>query len=674
MLEPEAGLTTQPISTNGGPRIGVYVCHCGLNIAGKVDIEAVVEFASTLPDVAVARDYKFMCSDPGQELIEKDLREGLVNRVVVASCSPLMHEATFRRATAEGGQSPFYFQMASIREHVSWVTADGAEATEKAKALVAGAVRRVALHEYLEPRRADVRPDVMVVGGGIAGIHAALTMADAGKHVYLVEREPTIGGHMAKFDKTFPTLDCSACILTPKMSAVRSNPNITLWTYSDVVGVEGFTGDFTVRVRHRPRYVKADLCTGCLECIEKCIHKQGKFDDEWNEGLSKRKPIYIPFPQATPAVVVVDPETCIWFKTGKCPQTCIEACERDAFDFEQTETFDEVKVGAMVLATGFKTFDAAKMPEYGYGLYPNVYTSLEVERLLNAAGPTSGEVELRDGSKPKVVGIIHCVGSRDAKHNLWCSKVCCMYSLKLAHMVKERTGAEVYNFYIDMRTPGKGYEEFYDKILKEGVHMVRGRVAGVTDEAASPEEEDHLVIRAEDTLIGSVRRIPVDMVILAVGIEPQPDAQDVRRLFNISCGGEGFFTERHPKLAPVSTFTDGVFLAGACQGPKDIPDTVAQAGAAAAEVLAMVDRGFVMLEANTAHIEDEVCSGCKTCVGLCPFSAISFNEERKKAYVNEVVCKGCGVCVGACPSGAAQQHLFTDAEIFSEIEGVLAYV
>jgi len=661
-------------STNGGPKIGVYVCHCGLNIAGKVDVEAVVDFAATLPAVTVARDYKFMCSDPGQELIEKDLREGLVNRVVVASCSPLMHETTFRRATARGGQSQFFFQMASIREHVSWVTADGDEATDKAKALVAAAVRRVALHEYLEPRKAEVRPDVLVVGGGIAGISAALTLAEAGKHVFLVERETTIGGHMAKFDKTFPTLDCSACILTPKMSAVRSHPNITLWTYSDVVSVEGFTGDFTVRVRHRPRYVIEELCTGCLECIEKCIHKQGKFTDEWNEGLSKRKPIYIPFPQATPPVVVVDPDTCIWFKTGKCPQTCIEACERDAFDFTQTETFDEIKVGAIVLGTGFKTFDAAKMPEYGYGLYPNVYTSLEVERLLNAAGPTAGEVVLRDGSRPKVIGIIHCVGSRDAKHNVWCSKVCCMYSLKLAHMVKERIGAEVYNFYIDMRTPGKGYEEFYDKILKEGVHMVRGRVAGVTDEAASPEEEGHLVIRAEDTLIGSVRRIPVDMVILAVGLEPQPDAQDVVRLFNISCGGEGWFTERHPKLAPVSTFTDGVFLAGACQGPKDIPDTVAQAGAAAAEVLAMVDRGYVMLEANTAHIDDAACSGCKTCVGLCPFNAISFDEERKKAAVNEVLCKGCGICVGACPSGAAQQHLFTDEEIFSEIEGVLAYV
>jgi heterodisulfide reductase subunit A len=670
---PEDEVVPEPASRNGAPRIGVYVCHCGLNIAGKVDVAAVVEYAATLPRVTVARDYKFMCSDPGQELIERDLRDGLVDRVVVASCSPLMHEGTFRRATARGGTSPFLFQMASIREHVSWVTADDRDATEKAKALVSGAVRRVALHEYLEPREAPVHPDVMVVGGGIAGIHAALTLADAGKHVYLVERETTIGGHMAKFDKTFPTLDCASCILTPKMSSVRSHPNITLWTYSDVVSVEGFTGNFTARVRHRPRYVREDLCTGCLECIDACIHKQAKYPSEFDEGLGKRKPIYIPFPQATPPVVVVDPEACIWFKTGKCPRTCIDACERDAFDFEQTETFDEVRVGAIILATGYKTFDAGRMPEYGYGRYPNVYTSLEVERLLNAAGPTSGRVVLRGGSVPKTVGIIHCVGSRDAKHNLYCSKVCCMYSLKLAHMLKERTGAEVYNFYIDMRTPGKGYEEFYDKILKEGVHMVRGRVAGVTDEAMSPEEEGRLVIRAEDTLIGSVRRIPADMVVLAVGVEPQPDAQDVRRLFNISCGGEGFFTERHPKLAPVSTFTDGVFLAGACQGPKDIPETVAQAGAAAAEVLALVDRGSVALEANTAFIDEAACSGCKTCVGLCPFGAISFDEGSRKAAVNEVVCKGCGICVAACPSGAVQQHLFTDAQILAEIEGVLTH-
>ncbi len=659
---------------DGGPRIGVYVCHCGLNIAGKVDVHEVVEFAKTLPFVVVAREYKFMCSEPGQELIRQDIEEFKLNRVIVASCSPLLHEATFRRVLERSGQNPFFFQMANIREHVSWVTEDPRQATEKAKSLVAAAVRRVIFHEPLERRRVPVKDRVLVVGGGIAGIHAALTLADAGKHVYLVEREPTIGGHMAYFDKTFPTLDCAACILTPKMSAVAAHPNITLWTYSEVTRVEGFVGNFRVQVRRKPRYVNEELCIGCLQCIDACVYKDARFPDEFNLGLGKRKPIYIPFPQATPRVVLIDPETCIWFKTGKCKRTCLEACERKAIDFEQQERIEEIEVGAIILATGFKTFDARRIPEYGYGKYPNVYTALEVERLVNAAGPTGGEVRLRDGRIPKRVGIIHCVGSRDERFNRYCSRVCCMYSLKLAHLIKERTGAEVYNFYIDMRTPGKGYEEFYDRLLQEGVHFIRGRVAEITDWAITPEEEGKLILRVEDTMIGVVRRIPVDMVVLAVGLEPQPDADEVRRMFNISCSKEGFFLERHPKLAPVSTFTDGIFLAGACQGPKDIPDSVAQAGAAAAEALALIDKGYVELEPNTAYIVEELCSGCKTCIGLCPYNAISFDEGKAVAVINEALCKGCGTCVAACPSGAARQHLFEDVQIFQEIEGVLAYV
>jgi len=659
---------------NSKPRIGVYICHCGINIAGKVDVAAVAEQAKTLPNVVAARDYKFMCSDPGQELIQQDIRELGLTRVVVASCSPLMHEATFRRATAAGGLNPFFFQMANIREQVSWVTADKAAATEKAKALVAGAVRRVALNEPLEKSFVPVHPDVLVVGGGIAGIHAALTLADAGKKVFLVEREPTIGGHMAMFDKTFPTLDCAACILTPKMSLVRSHPNITLWTYSEVASVDGFVGNFSVKVRRKPRYVKEELCVGCSQCVEACVFKEGRFSDAFNQGLSKRKPIYMAFPQATPSVVQIDATNCLHFRTGKCKEACKAACERGAIDFEQQETVEEIKVGAIILATGFQPFEAKRIDRYGYGIYDNVYTSLEVERLVNASGPTGGEIRLRNGREPKSVGIIHCVGSRDEKTNKYCSRVCCMYSLKLAHLVKERTGAEVYNFYIDMRTPGKGYEEFYDKLLKEDVNFIRGRAAEVTDWPMTPSEEGKLVIRAEDTLIGVVRRVPVDMVILSVGLEPRADADDVRRLFNISCSHDGWFLERHPKLAPVSTFTDGVFLAGACQGPKDIPDTVAQAGAAAAEALALIDRGHVELEPNTAFIDEELCSGCKTCVNMCPYSAISFDAEKFVAKVNEALCKGCGTCVAACPSGSAQQHLFTDEQIFDEIEGVLSYV
>ncbi len=661
------------MSDRGTIRIGVYTCHCGTNIAATVDVKSLAEYAATLPNVALSRDYKYMCSDPGQDLIRQDIREHALNRIVVASCSPHLHEHTFRTALKVGGLNPFYFHMVNIREQASWVHTNRAQATRKAKDLVRAAVLRVAFHQPLERGRVSIHPEVLVLGGGIAGIHAALTLANAGKHVYLVEREPTIGGHMARFDKTFPTLDCAACILTPKMSAVRSHPNITLWTCAEVTHVDGYVGNYKISVLRHPRYVDEDLCSGCLECIDACVYKQAKVPDEFNMGLSKRRPIYIPFPQAVPQVPVIDPETCIQFKSGKCKTTCVAACgDRHAINLRAEARSEEIEVGTMILATGFQTFDPRRVPYYGYGRFPNVYTALEVERLVNASGPTAGEVVLRNGRKPETVAIIHCVGSRDENTHRWCSRVCCMYSLKLAHLVREHTGAEIFNFYIDMRTPGKGFEEFYQKLLDEGVHFIRGRVAEVTDWAFDYSEEDKLVIRVEDTLAGFVRRIPVDMVILATGLEPRADASEVRRIFNISCAGEGFFLERHPKLAPVNTFTDGIFLAGCCQSPKDIPDTVAQAGAAAAEALALIDAGYVETEPNTAHVVEEVCCGCKTCMSMCPYHAVSFVEEIHKSRVNDVLCKGCGTCVAACPSGAMRQSLFEDEEIFAEIEGMLS--
>lgn len=654
-----------------GIQIGVYVCHCGTNIAGTVDVKALTEYAATLPGVTMARNYKYVCSTPGQELIKRDIHELGLHRIVVAACSPCLHEKTFRNVVAEAGLNPYYFQMVNIREHDSWVHTDKRAATEKGKDLIRAAVRRVRLHKPLERKRVSINPAVLIVGGGIAGIHAALTMANAGKHVYLVERDATIGGHMAMFDKTFPTLDCAACILTPKMTAVKSHHNITLWTLSEVTQVDGYVGNYQVTIKHKPRYVIEDACVGCMECIDACVYKQAKVPDEFNMYLGKRKPIYIPFPQAVPQVVVIDRESCIEFKSGKCKKTCVEACaDRKAIDFKQQETTETIEVGTIILATGFFTFDAKRVPYYGYGIYPNVYTGLEVERLINAAGPTNGEVILRDGRKPQRVAIVHCVGSRDENTNRYCSRVCCMYSLKLAHLIKEKTEAEVFNFYIDMRTPGKGFEEFYNRVADEGTHFVRGRVADIYP---NPGDGGRLLVCAEDTLMSTVRKIPVDMVVLSTGLEPQPDTQDVRRRFHITCSTEGFFLERHPKLAPVNTFTDGVFLAGCCQGPKDIPDTVAQAGAAAAEALALIDIGYIEQEPNTAHVLEEVCSGCKTCIPLCPYQAISFVENKKKAEINEVLCKGCGTCVASCPSGSVQQNLFEDEEIFAEIEGLLAY-
>ncbi len=661
-------------SKNGDVRIGFYVCHCGSNIAAMVDCPGVAQYVSKLPGVVVSRDYKYMCSDPGQELIQQDIKEHQLNRIVVASCSPLLHEHTFRNAVAGAGLNPFYFQMVNIREHDSWVHSDRAAATDKAKALAHAAIRRVRFHKALEPTRVNINPDTLIVGGGISGIHAALLLANAGKKVTLVEREPSIGGHMAQLDKTFPTLDCSACILTPKMSAVRSHPNITLWTYSEVAKVDGYVGNFTVTVKRKPRYIDEELCIGCQECIKACVFKEPKFADEFNVGLGKRKPIYIPFPQAVPQVVVIDPERCIQVKTGKCKQTCVEACaDRQAIDFTQKEELVEINVGNIIVATGYKLFDATRIPQYGYGRYPNVFTSLELERLVNSSGPTTGEILLRNGQHPKSVGFVLCVGSRDLKTNRWCSRTCCMHSMKLAQLIREHTDADVTIFYMDIRAPGKGCEEFYDKSLRDGIQFVRGRVAEVTDWALSPEEEDKLVIRVEDTLAGFVRRIPVDMIVLATGMEPQADAQDVRRMLNMSCGSEGWFLERHPKLAPVATFTDGIFIAGCCQGPKDIPDSIAQAGAAAAEALSLIDKGYIEQEPNTAYIEEADCSGCKSCIPLCPYTAILFDESKKKAIINAALCKGCGTCVAACPSGSIRQNLFEDEEIFSEIEGVLSY-
>ncbi len=649
------------------PRIGVYVCHCGSNIAGTVDIEEVVRFAQDLEGVVVARDYKFMCSDPGQELIKKDIKEMGVNRVVVASCSPTMHEPTFRRACQEAGLNPYLFEMANIREHCSWVTEDKQEATQKAKALVSAAVRRVYYHQPLETREVTINPNTLVVGGGIAGIQAALKIADSGHRVYLVEQSPSIGGHMAQLDKTFPTLDCSACILTPKMTLVGSHPYIELLTYSEVEEVSGYIGSFKVRIRKKARYIDEDKCTGCGLCQTKC---PWKVDSEFEAGLGKRKAIYTPFPQAVPNIPVIDREHCAYFSSGKC-RACEKFCEAEAIDFEQQDKIVEVEVGSIIITTGFQVFDPTPIYQYGYGRLDNVITSLEFERLVNSAGPTGGEIVLKDGSHPGSIAIIHCVGSRDEKYHEYCSRVCCMHSMKFAHLIKEHTDAEVYEFYIDIRSFGKGYEEFYNRILREGTTFIRGRPAEVTDIAETPEEKGKLIVQFEDTLAGLQRRLPVDMVILSCALEPQPDVEKIARLFNISRSADGFFLEKHPKLDPVATMTDGIFVAGCCQGPKDIPDTVAQASAAAAEALVMISRGMVEIEAATAIIDERICSGCQVCKLVCPYSAIDFDDQKMVCRVNEALCKGCGACVGGCPSDAINLKHYTNEQIVAQMEGML---
>lgn len=655
-------------------RVGVYVCHCGTNIAGTVDVEDVAVWAQeTLGDdgVVVSRDYKFMCSSLGQELIERDIAEQGLTRVVVGACSPHLHEATFRGACDRAGLNPYLCEMVSLREQVSWVHTDKKAATNKAKAMVASGVERVIHNEPLDRMYVPIHPDTLVVGGGIAGIQAALEIANSGKKVYLVEREPSIGGHMAQFDKTFPTLDCSACILTPRMVDVGTSPNIELLTWSEVERVDGYVGNFTVTIRKKPRYVNEEDCTGCGICWEKCPIKV--VDDVFEAGLGYRKAIYTPFAQAVPRYPVIDPPNCTFFKNGKC-RACEKLCPTGAINFDQEDELITITVGNIILATGFDVFDARKIPQYGYGRLANVFTSLEFERMCNAAGPTNGEVVLRDGvTKPKSVGIIHCVGSRDRNHNSYCSVICCMSSLKFAHLVKERTEAEVYDFYIDMRTAYKDYDEFYLRVLEEGTRFIRGRVAEVTDAARLPGEEGKLIIQAEDTLVGKQRRIPVDMVILALGLEPRHDAKEVGHKFGIACSANGWFIERHPKLDPVATMTEGIFIAGAVQGPKDIPASVAQGAAAAARVMNLIGREEIELEPVRASVNPEKCSGCRICNDLCPFNAILFHEDLMVTEINQALCQGCGTCVAACPAGAITGSGFTNEQILAQIEGMLMY-
>jgi len=653
-------------------KIGVYVCHCGTNIAGIVDVEDVARWsADQLKNrgVVLARDYKFMCSSLGQELIENDIKELGLTRVVVAACSPHLHEKTFRTASERAGLNPYLCELVSIREQVSWVHTDKVAATEKAKAVVSGGVERVIHHQPLEPLHVPIHPATLVVGGGIAGIQAALELADAGFPVILVEREPSIGGHMAQFDKTFPTLDCSACILTPKMVQAGNHPNIKLMSWAEVVKVGGYVGNFQVTILQKARCVNTELCTGCGICVEKCPKKVR--DDVFEVGLSNRKAIYTPFPQAVPNYPVLDKDNCTYFLKGKC-KACEIFCPTGAIDFTQEDEYVQVEVGQIILATGFDLFDARRIPQYGYGRLANVFTNLEFERLCNAAGPTNGNIVLRDGiTNPKSVAIAHCVGSRDTNYNSYCSSICCMQSLKFAHLVKERTGAEVFNCYIDMRTPSKGYEEFYLRLLEEGTHFIRGKIAEITNAARIPEEEGKLIVQVEDTLIGKQRRIPVDMVILSCGLEPRNDAKELAHLFGLSCSADGWFIERHPKLDPVATMTEGVFIAGCVQGPKDIPASVVQGAAAAARVLGRIQQGEIALEPVRASVDEAKCSGCRICNDLCPFNAILFHEDRMVTEINPALCQGCGTCVAACPAGAISGTGFSNEQILSQIEGLL---
>lgn len=646
-------------------RIGVYVCHCGVNIAQLVDVRAVAEYAATLPGVVISRDYVYMCSDPGQDLIKKDIKELQLDRVVVAACSPRMHEPTFRGAIFGAGLNPYLFEMCNIREQCSWVHTDRAEATQKAKDLVRAAIARAALLEGLEERYADVTKRVMIIGGGIAGIQAALDVADAGYPVVLVERSPTIGGHMAQLDKTFPTLDCSACILTPKMVDVGRHPNVKLLTLAEVESVSGSVGNFRVRVRQRPRFVDAAQCTACGDCASVCPQR---LPNEFDLGLTTRGAIYQPFPQAVPAAFVRNERECLGTLPLACGK-CLQACEKRCIDFQDRDKVTELEVGAIIVATGFETFDPCLSPEFGYGRYDDVLTSLEFERLLSASGPTAGRiVRISNGEIPRDVVFIHCVGSRDRSiGNEYCSRVCCMYIIKQAHLVRERLPhCSVTCYYIDIRAYGKGFEEFYDRVREEGVLFRRGKPAEVVRKG------ERLVVRVEDTLLGGVIEHETDMVVLGVGLVPAEGVEKLGQILKLSQSADRFFLEAHPKLRPVDTNIDGVYLAGCCQGPKDIPDTVAQAKAAASAVIALLNQGKVRIEPVVAVVNGDACSSCHICEALCPYQALVYDTAKRSMTVNQALCKGCGVCPSACPSGAISLLHYGSQQITVQIAALLA--
>ncbi|HOP69092.1 MAG TPA: CoB--CoM heterodisulfide reductase iron-sulfur subunit A family protein [Bacillota bacterium] len=656
------------------PRVGIFICWCGTNISVTVDIQRLLEAARFFPQVVYAGDYRYLCSEAGQALIKEKVREEKLDRVVVGTCSPRMHETTFRQAVAEAGLNPYLLEVANLREHCSWVHRDREEATAKAAALVRAAAAKAVLNTPLTAPQLPVEKRALVIGGGIAGIQAALDIAGAGFDVDLVEREPSIGGRMAQLDKTFPTLDCSACILTPKMVEVAQHPRINLFTYARVEAVEGFVGQFKVKIRHRARSVDAARCTGCGACFEKC---PVQVPSEFELGLSRRKAIYVPFPQAVPNIPVIDREHCLYFKKGRC-RNCEKNCPAEAIDYEQEDQVTETLYGAIVVATGFDMLNPKPYGEYGYGRHPDVITALEFERLLNASGPTGGKIIRRsNGAPPETVVFVQCVGSRDKARGMdYCSRICCMYTAKQAILLKEKLPhVRAYVFYIDVRTAGKGYEEFHRRAVEEyGVIYLRGNVGKVFP------GEDGLVARGVDTLSGELLEIKADLVVLAGAAVARHDAAELGRLVGINSDRYNFFNEAHPKLKPVDTHTAGIFIAGACHAPKDIPDTVAQAGAAAAKAAALLSQDQRQGEACVALVDVSRCAGCLYCREVCPYGAISAvpaeqagpgqGGEGTVAQVNPALCQGCGSCTVVCRPGAVTLQGFTDQQIVAEVEAL----